>query len=232
MEKSKMFRHEYKYLLDYSKYLQLANILSKTMQQDKNWNNSEGYLIRSLYFDDIYDTALKEKALGIAYRKKYRVRIYNYSDKMIKLEEKIKMNDYIKKNSSPVNKAMLVDILSDTPRIVEKHGDSLQQRFYLQKRINFFKPKVIVDYQREAYILPFNQIRITIDKDLAAAKPVLDIFNKDLTTYQLSEQYRYILEVKYNNFLPNHLKKILAYFCVHRMAVSKYFLCRQYIDKL
>ena len=49
-----------------------------------------GYTIRSLYFDDYCNSAYEEKDAGILMRKKYRVRIYNGSDKVIKLERKKK----------------------------------------------------------------------------------------------------------------------------------------------
>ena len=54
------------------------------MKNDKFANADGDYHIRSLYFDDINNTALFEKQAGILTRKKYRIRIYNLEDNVIK----------------------------------------------------------------------------------------------------------------------------------------------------
>ncbi|AFS79508.1 VTC domain-containig protein [Gottschalkia acidurici 9a] len=223
-------RHEYKYLITEGSYLQLKNILDKTMYMDKHSKDSEGYHIRSLYFDDIYDTALNEKYLGIPNRRKFRVRIYNFSDKVIKLEEKIKYDNYIQKKVCSISKSEYEDIFDGNIESLIHDNNSVKKNYYYQIRNNMLRPKVIVDYKREAYTFPFNQIRITFDRGLSAQRPYRNIFDKDLISYNVGQGYENILEVKYDNYLPNHIKNALEMYCHSRLAISKYVICREHLS--
>jgi len=224
-------RHEYKFLLHTGAYMQLRKLLKNVMQPDHNSINNEGYHIRSLYFDDIYDTALKEKYLGYINRKKFRIRIYDYSDRVIKLEIKEKHQDYVQKKACIISRDEYQKILSGDTMFLHDGNNGIKEKYYLEFRNNLLKPKVIVDYLREAYVLPYNQIRITFDKNLSAAKPHENIFDRDIYSKQVGQEYAIILEVKYNNFFPNHLRQVLEMYCNSRLAVSKYLICRECLTR-
>lgn len=211
-------RYEHKYLLDYETYLKIKDRLNKVLKLDDNSVGGKGYHIRSLYFDDIYDGALFDKSAGVSTRKKYRIRIYNYSENVIKLEIKRKFQDYTKIYTGDVS-----DFID--------RDNEVMTNYYLQIRNNILKPKVIVDYYREAYVLPYNQIRITFDMNLSAAKPQYNIFTDDVYSKHLDDEYSRIIEVKYNNFLPDFVKKLFEPFPMTRLSVSKYVLCREEIIK-
>lgn len=83
------YRHELKYLISYADKAELAVRLAPVLHLDPHATNG-GYFIRSLYFDDYWNTAYEEKDAGVLLRKKYRIRIYNCSDRSIKLERKKK----------------------------------------------------------------------------------------------------------------------------------------------
>lgn len=225
------FRHEYKYLLHPSDYYRLREALKKVMQMDKHSGTNQGYHIRSLYFDDIYDTSLAEKLLGDLKRAKYRIRIYDYSDQIIKLEIKEKYGDYIQKKSFSISRSEYEKILDGDVTFLHGTNNNVKERFYYEYRNNVLRPKVIVDYFREAFILPFNQIRITFDKDLSAARPQRNIFSRELYSKQVGQDYAIIMEVKYNNFLPGYIRDVLEIQDVTRLAVSKYVICREYIAR-
>lgn len=227
---SKGFRYENKYLIGYESYLQLRNMLKKFMQKDENSQEERGYHVRSLYFDDIYDTALVEKNMGILKRKKYRIRIYNFSSSSIKLEEKIKNHDYIKKKSSSISIEEYEKIYDADVDFLLNGQDKVRCDYYIEIKNKFLRPKVIVDYFREAYILPFNQIRVTFDIDLSAAKARKNIFDNKLLGYKVYRKNEVILEVKYNNFLPSHIRSILEICASNKIAISKYVICRNYIE--
>lgn len=224
-------RYEHKYLLDYETYLKIKDRLDKVLKLDDNSVGGKGYHIRSLYFDDIYDGALFDKSAGVSTRKKYRIRIYNYSDKVIKLEIKRKFQDYTNKISTSINKDDYTKIYTGDVSDFINRNNEVMTNYYLQIRNNILKPKVIVDYYREAYVLPYNQIRITFDKNLSAAKPQYDIFTDDVYSKHLDDEYSRIIEVKYNNFLPDFVKKLFEPFPMTRLSVSKYVLCREEIIK-
>jgi len=225
------YRHEYKFLLQKDMYLQFKDALSKLMLVDKNSGSTGGYHIRSLYYDDIYDNALKEKLLGNKNRNKFRIRIYNFSDRTIKLEIKAKSDEFIHKKSSTITREEYEKFLSGDVGFLNQKNDQVKEMFYLEYRNNLLRPKVIVDYYREAYILPYNQIRVTFDKDLSAARPVKDMFNNKIFSGQVGQDYSIIMEVKYNNFLPNYVREVLQMNSLNRLAVSKYVLCREFMAR-
>jgi len=224
-------RYEHKYLIDYGTYLKIKDRLSKVLKLDDNSVGGKGYHIRSLYFDDIYESALMDKSAGILNRKKYRIRIYNYSEEVIKLEIKRKFQDYTNKISTRITKDDYKKIYTGDVADFPARQNEVMTNYYLQVRNNILKPKVIVDYYREAYILPYNQIRITFDNKLSAAAPQYNIFTDDVYSKRLDEKYSRIIEVKYNNFLPDFVKKVFEPFPMTRLSVSKYVLCREELIK-
>lgn len=228
-KKISKYRHEYKYLLHPSTYYRLREVLNKVMTVDQNTGINKGYYVRSLYFDDMYDTALSEKRLGKLIRSKYRIRIYDFSDQVIKLEIKDKYEDYIQKKSCSISKNEYEMILAGDVGFLHNTRNEVKERYYYEIRNNLLQPKVIIDYFREAFILPYNQIRVTFDKDLSAALPQQDIFNREMSSIQVGQEYAIIMEVKYNNFLPGHIRSLLEMHSLTRLAISKYLIGREFI---
>ncbi len=224
------FRHEHKFLLEKDTYLRLKNSINKIMELDGNSIENMGYHIRSLYFDDIYESALNEKLSGISERKKFRIRIYNFSDNRIKLEIKNKYEDFTNKIGTTISKEEYYKIYKSDISDLALSQDIVKRKYYMEMRNNLLRPKVIVDYYREAYVLPYNEIRITFDRKLSATKPYINMFSDELITAHLPDTYSRILEVKYNNFLPTHIKTILEQYDLTRLSVSKYLLCRNKIQ--
>ena len=224
------FRHEQKYLLTFDNYMRIKIAIKQCMALDANSVEGKGYHIRSLYFDDMYESALNEKLSGIVNRKKYRVRIYNFSNERIKLEIKRKFNDYTNKIATTISREEYEKIYYSDVSEFAFSDDRVKKSYYLEIRNNLLCPKVIVDYYREAYILPYNEIRVTFDTQLSALKPCLNIFSETIHSSALPEKYAFILEVKYNSFLPTHIKSILEYYDLTRLSVSKFLLCRDIIQ--
>jgi len=224
------FRHEHKFLLEYDTYIRIKSALKHCMILDENSLEDRGYHIRSLYFDDMYETALNEKLSGIVNRKKYRVRIYNFSDERIKLEIKRKFNDYTNKVATVITKEEYNKLYNADVSEFAFSDDRVKKSYYLETRNNLLRPKVVVDYYREAYVLPYNEIRITFDTLLSASKPRMNIFSDSLYTVALPIPYSFIIEIKYNNFLPAHIKTILEQYNLTRLSVSKFLLCRDKIQ--
>ena len=98
-------RHELKYNLGSTQYHLLRTKLKAVLKPDKHAGPNGRYHIRSLYFDDFRNTALFEKQAGVPRRKKYRIRIYNLKDDVIKLECKNKIDYYISKEIVNLNRS-------------------------------------------------------------------------------------------------------------------------------
>ena len=224
-------RHELKYFITPAEMSVLRNVLTPVMQLDPNGNENNEYHIRSLYFDTINDDALEEKIAGVGNRKKYRMRIYNFSDKVIKLECKSKYGDLISKQSVSIPRDLAEQLIAGDPEGLQRMRHPLLHDVYREIKTRLLRPAVIVDYVREAYIHPAEDVRITFDKTLRTGLYSHDIFNPSIPTYPVFDDPVEILEVKFNEFLPTYIQAILSGVTAQRSAISKYTWCRRYENK-
>ncbi len=218
------FRHEYKYLINYGEYEALKVRMKPYFSLDPNATDGE-YMIRSLYFDDIWKSAYEEKDMGVNFRKKYRIRIYNCSDKTIKLERKIKQDKYICKESATLSRDEVYRILDGNYEFLLKSDEPLCREFYFECISNFMRPIVIVDYDRTPFMLDVGTVRITFDKKVRAAAFGFDIFDKELPTVSALPEDKLIMEVKFTELLPKVAKGLLPPSSSEFVAASKYVLC-------
>ena len=218
-------RHEQKYYINQREYLLLKNSLKHLMKRDEFSDKDGCYHVRSLYFDDVYDTSLYEKNYGVFSRQKYRIRIYNRSDNVIKLECKSKYGEFISKESKNISKDNYHALMNNDISFMEKEF-GLLNKFYTRNACTRLNPKVIVDYEREAYVIPAGDVRITFDKDLQAGFNTNDIFDNNVSTVNVLENSLIVLEIKYNDFIPAYLQSILNLSSHTRCAISKYVMCR------
>lgn len=225
----KKYRHEIKLLLTKAEYLAARAKLAPIMEQDEFTLGSGDYFIRSLYFDDLHKSSYWEKIAGVADRKKYRLRIYNLSDSVIKLECKEKKGSRIHKRAVTVSREIADSIIrGDFSPLAEIDNELAKEVYSLYKR-NGLSPSVIVDYDREAYVHPVSNVRLTFDKALHAGISSADIFDEELTTLPIYPEEYVIFEVKYDDVLPKHLARIISSCGGVKLALSKFCLCR---DKL
>ena len=224
-------RHELKYFITPAEMTVLRGVLTPVMQLDPNGNEHNEYHIRSLYFDTINDDALEEKIAGVGNRKKYRIRIYNFSDKVIKLECKSKYGDLISKQSVSIPRELAEQLIAGDPDGLQRMRHPLLHDVYREMRTRLLRPAVIVDYVREAYIHQAEEVRITFDKQVRTGLYSVDMFNPQIPTYPVFDDPVEILEVKFDEFLPSYLQSILSGITAQRSAVSKYTWCRRYENK-
>ena len=224
-------RHELKYHITPAELTVLRGVLAPVMQLDPNGNENNEYHIRSLYFDTINDDALEEKIAGVGNRKKYRIRIYNFSDKVIKLECKSKYGDLISKQSVSIPRELAEQLIAGDPDGLQRMRHPLLHDVYREMRTRLLRPAVIVDYVREAYIHQAEEVRITFDKQVRTGLYSVDIFNPQIPTYPVFDDPVEILEVKFDEFLPGYLQSILSGVTAQRSAISKYTWCRRYENK-
>ena len=221
-------RHELKYFINPAELDVLRARLRPVMRMDSHCRGGKPYIIRSLYFDYIDDSAFYDKQAGVMHRDKYRIRIYRYSDKEIFLERKRKMGDLIQKSSVQITRRLCEQLISGDPRGLQTSSNPLLQDVYVQMRTRLLRPAVIVDYAREAYLHPAENVRITFDLNLRSGLHSQDLFNAELPTVCPHDRDVEILEVKFDHYLPEHIAGLLRGVEAERSAVSKYVLCRRF----
>lgn len=224
-ETAKKYRHEMKYIINSGYYHILQSRLKAAMKPDPHGKNGV-YRITSLYFDDAYRSAYNDKLMGLDMRKKYRLRYYNLSYDVIRLEVKEKKGDMVCKRSVPISREeyeRLVrgdrDFLKE-PRFLNTAGEE----FYLSDSLARLSPAVLVDYTREAYICPAGNVRITFDSRLKTSRRVNLSDGKD-DTVNVFNGGEIILEIKYDSFIPSYIMELLSGIPLIRESVSKFVLC-------
>ena len=223
-------RHELKYFITPLEYQVLSRVLDRTLDRVPNGDENNESHILSLYFDTFFNDALVDKLDGVKNRDKYRIRIYNFSDKFIRMECKTKVGSMISKRSTPIPKLLAEQLIAGDPTGLERTRSGLLRDVYREMKLHLLRPAVIVDYVREAYLHPAEEVRITFDKQLHTGLRSVDMFNPYVPTISPFDHGEMILEVKFNRCLPPYIRDIL---CTHvhsaqNSAISKYVWCRRF----
>jgi len=223
------YRHELKYYINRGDYEILSRRLRSCIQQDENAQKNGGeYFIRSLYFDSPFDDALWEKLSGVDERDKFRIRIYNGQDDVIKLECKHKEGSYIAKQSIRLSRGECESLIRGDYAFLLSRKEPFARRMFVEFATKGLRPCVIVDYTREAYVYPVEDVRITFDKDIRTAYRGTSLFDMTQPTYPVITDGDLVLEVKFNNYLPSYIRELLQIDSHTRSAVSKYCICRKF----
>ena len=225
------YRHEEKYMINKRDYFVLKKRLSTVLDHDPHASDGGEYNVRSLYFDDMANSALHEKLAGVSDRKKYRIRIYDNSAHHIYLEKKIKKKDYVAKRRQEISREDYDNIMARNTGEIFSSGKSLLRELALQMITKNLKPVVIVDYMREPFTCDTANVRITFDKSLKTALNKTKLLDSNLPMIEAVVSDCLILEVKYDGFLPGHIKAMIQLEGRYRRAISKYTLCRKYTKK-
>lgn len=220
-------RNELKFYINTYVYQVLRERLRHVLTTDRYMRDEEGYLISSIYFDDIYHSAVKDKINGIQSREKYRIRLYNHEDTFIRLECKIKFDEYISKQWARITRQEYDQLLSGDYEFLISRPEQVCRKLYAMHKTKLMKPVTVVEYQREAYVHPLGNVRITFDKNLSASIGEPDIFHIDYETLQIPMDSMMIMEVKYDDYIPDYIKKIIQTDRLTKCAISKYVICRE-----
>jgi hypothetical protein len=219
--KRKILRHEYKYFLNHFEYLTLKSRL-KFLPKDPYCNKNGFYTVKSLYFEDLCGNSLFEKNSGLLKRNKFRIRMYNNSHDFVVLENKIKSGKFIQKNSKVISKSFaskLINYSNLFNKTVRDEFTEINNRTY----IRYYKPKVIVEYKREAYsIKNSNNLRINFDTSITASFDKSHFFKDFIQTNQITNSKQIVLEIKFTNYLPQYIKILLNSANTSLTSFSKY----------
>lgn len=220
-------RHEFKYFITEETYLTLQQRLRVVAKPDENMRRDEGYLISTLYFDDYRNTALNEKISGDRFRTKYRIRVYERESSIIKLESKSKLDSWTSKASTFLTLEEYRRILNEDYEFLIHKQDPLCQELYTKIRTKLLHPKVIVEYEREAYVVDEGNVRLTFDKQLRSSINGIDLFDPEVVYSAALDPGLMVFEVKYDDFIPKHIRALINGLPMQRYAVSKYVICKK-----
>jgi len=221
---SMMYRHELKYFINKPDWALLQTRLLGAIQRDSHAGEYGEYWIRSLYFDDYWNSSYEEKEMGVLLRRKYRIRVYNCSDKRILLERKSKFDQYILKENAPMTRREVDSLMEGEYSFLKKSEHGLLREFYYECTSRLLRPRVIIDYDREPFVMESGDVRITFDKHVRAGFGTFDLFDQSLPTLEVLQADQMIMEVKFTTFLPALIRRILPPQSCIMTAASKYVL--------
>ena len=221
------FRHEWKHEINYADMLVIRQRLSAVTKKDSHAVDGK-YQIRSLYFDNLQDKALREKIDGVNEREKFRIRFYNGDTSVIHLEKKFKLNGLGDKHMADLSAEEAQDIVDGNWTWMPEANDRpLVQELYSKMKSQGLRPKTIVDYIREPFIYEAGNVRVTLDYDIRTGLRCVDFLNPD-TVMIPAGNAPVILEVKWDEFLPDIIKAAVQLNGRRAAAFSKYAACRIY----
>ena len=106
--------------------------------------------------------------------------------------------------------------------------DVLLNKFLILQKTQFMRPAVIVEYDRIPYVSATGNVRITLDKNIRSSNAFDRFFDPSLPSRPLMDHAQHILEVKYDELLPDYIKELLQLDSLQQTTFSKYYLCRKY----
>lgn len=219
------FRHEYKYRINNCQKVIIDTKIKGIMLKDSHTDNSNKYVVRSLYLDNINNDCLKENIDGVDSRVKYRIRYYNNDLSFIQLEKKIKKRSLGIKESCQLSIEECKSIINGVVPMIRENDNEVKRKLLKEIKDKGMMPKIIVTYTRTPYIYPIGNIRITFDEDITSSKDIRNFLQGQYIQRPIMELGELLLEVKWDELLPKHLKEIIALDDLTWTAFSKYTMC-------
>ena len=222
------FRHEYKYILDRKQEILLLMRAEGILQRDLYVREDGAYYISSLYFDDYENTCYYQNESGIDQRAKYRIRIYNHGSDRITLEKKIKSYGMTRKVSCRITEEQCRIFMKGEIPPLPLDADEICIRLFTEMRMYSMLPKVIVSYERIPFVYTAGNVRVTFDRKIVSASDVSTFLDEDEVVRPILGEGQSVMEVKWDETLPQYIKQYLQLDGLQWTNFSKYYLCRKY----
>lgn len=229
------YRNEIKYLCSEKELCLIKNRIQEICKPDMYTGEDGKYTIRSVYFDDYQNSCFYENENGTNPREKYRIRTYNGSLERITLECKRKENGLNHKTACQLTKEQCKKMLRSSfslqdidIKLLDAEQMSMLRKFYIKCQTKNFIPKVIVEYERTPYIYEIGNVRITFDRNITACGNISDFMEPTIMGRPVMPVGQHILEVKFDELLPDYLHNVMQIKKIQRTAYSKYSICRKY----
>ena len=218
------YRHELKHDITTADMITIRQRLRVVAEPDAHAQDGK-YLIRSLYFDTPGDKALLEKQSGVSRRQKFRIRYYNGDKSVIHLEKKCKVGGLGLKVSANLSESEAKSIVDGDITWMENSENELVKELYSKMVSERLEPKVIVDYTREPFIYGPGNVRVTLDYNIRTGLRNTDFLDTECITIPAAQGIC-IMEVKWDEYLPEIIRDVVQLPHARTGSFSKYEACR------
>ena len=93
-----------------------------------------------------------------------------------------------------------------------------------------YRPKVIIDYERIAYVEEITNVRVTFDIKISASYELENFLDGNYNKFYIQSSNYNVLEVKFDYILPSYIRNIIESYGFINTAFSKYYYGRVLID--
>lgn len=225
------FRTEWKYICTDFDLDLLGPKLSSILKNDQN-AQKKTYNVHSLYFDDYHNNNAFDNDAGVNYRHKWRIRYYDDNSEFIRLEKKNKQNDLCYKQSCVLTQGEYKKIIAgDIDDVFWNAQYDLLKKFCIEINNKLLKPKIIIDYERTAFVDSTLNVRITFDRTISGSLDLDSFLDNSFLRYPVQDLNHHVLEVKFDDILPDYLERILHSNNLQRNTFSKYYLGRLVLER-
>ena len=109
------------------------------------------------------------------------------------------------------------------------HKEPLVREFYAKLRYQRLEPRVLVSYVREPYVYKAGNVRVTFDSKIRTSLYHRDFLSEKISDISATDNPQdMLLEIKYDEFLPEIIKSLLQVPNLRQQAFSKYGASRRY----
>ncbi len=216
------WRQELKYIVSGADRELLLGRLCTALTPDPYAVRNGFYQIRTLYFDDPFDSSLFNTLAGVPEREKYRLRMYNSDQGFLRLEKKIKRYGGSQKPEALLTAEECNRLLHKDYMFLGEKNDPFLQNAYAAAISGGLNPRCVVDYTRAAFCHPAGNVRVTIDSEIHANRNTDVFFKEPFAGVPVLENGACVLEVKYDSVLPDFIRDIIRIGDRSRVSLSKY----------
>lgn len=222
------YRHEYKYVCSDRQLICIQNRIEPYMSIDRHAGSKGRYTIRSLYFDTCNNACYYDNLSGVDPREKFRIRMYDADTSFIRLELKQKLHGMTRKRSCPVDAGLCRRLMMGGTPGLQEMDEPLYRKFFVEQNTKLLKPKIIVEYDRIPYVYRDGNVRVTFDTNIRSCVDTQSFLEKRIMARPVMRTGYHVLEVKFDEFIPDFIHHAIQIDKLRQTAYSKYCLSRKY----
>lgn len=228
MKHDRVYRSEWKYQITQAQIELLKSRLCGIMRPDPHAGTQGQYQVRSLYFDDFANSCFYDNENGTAPRRKYRIRIYDGSARRILLECKEKVGGKTRKRSCLITKEQAEMLISGRPLPASQLLPELLLEMTVRQQQYCLRPVIIVEYDRIPFLFGPGNVRVTFDRNIRSSTDFAHFLSASVPGRLVMPTAQHLLEVKFDEYLPEMIHACLDLGQLQQTAFSKYYLCRKF----
>ena len=217
-----IWRQELKYVISGADRVQILHRLQNAMTPDPFALADGTYRVRTLYFDDLFDSAMYDSLSGASERAKYRLRMYNFDPGFLRLEEKRKRFNGGVKPSALLSREEAERLIAGDAGFLAGQNEPFLQTVYAEAKSGGMTPRLITDYTRVSFCAEGGDVRVTVDSDVRASRRTDAFFDRSDAGVPILASGLCVLEIKYNEYLPAYVPALIGLKDRPRTAMSKF----------